>query len=146
MNYDFLTLADERDRQRELADIRARAPAEAPRTRPNRLAARQPNVRPTPHYLGPMNEDDCTLCGARTWKAERGKGGRRPCCDAGKTEIPAPECDLNDLTPIRALSNSISYSTIEQFLNSPIQFIDYMKLINSIHNLQIEAICDQFAG
>jgi hypothetical protein len=47
---------------------------------------------------------------------------------------------------IRALSNSISYSTIEQFLNSPIQFIDYMKLTNSIHNLRIEAICDQFAG
>ena len=35
---------------------------------------------------------------------------------------------------------------IEQFLNSPIQFIDYMKLINSIRNLQIEAIYDQFAG
>ncbi len=35
---------------------------------------------------------------------------------------------------------------IEQFLNSPIQFYDYMKLINSIRNLRIEAICDQFAG
>ena len=35
---------------------------------------------------------------------------------------------------------------IEQFLNSPIQFIDYMKLINSINNLRIEAICDQFAS
>ena len=32
---------------------------------------------------------------------------------------------------------------IEQFLNSPIQFIDYMKLFNSIHNLRIEAICHQ---
>ena len=35
---------------------------------------------------------------------------------------------------------------IEQFLNSSIQFIDFMKLINSIRNLRIEAICDQFAG
>ena len=34
---------------------------------------------------------------------------------------------------------------IEQFLNSSIQFIDFMKLINSIRNLRIEAICDQFA-
>jgi hypothetical protein len=35
---------------------------------------------------------------------------------------------------------------IEQFLNSPIQFIDFIGLINSIRNLRIEAICDQFAG
>ena len=35
---------------------------------------------------------------------------------------------------------------IEQFLNSPIQFIDFIELINSIRNLRIEAICDQFAG
>jgi hypothetical protein len=34
---------------------------------------------------------------------------------------------------------------IEQFLNSPIQFIDFIELINSIRNLRIEAICDQFA-
>jgi hypothetical protein len=54
-----------------------------------------------------MDEDDCTLCGARTWKAERGKGGRRPCCDAGKTEIPAPECDLNDPTPIDRLMSEV---------------------------------------
>ena len=45
----------------------------------------------------------CSDCGARTWKAERGTKGRRPCCDAGKTEIPAPECDLNDLMPIDRL-------------------------------------------
>ena len=111
MNYANLhfTLADERDRQRELADIRARAPAEALRRRPNHLAARQPNVRSTPHYLGPMDSDDCPLYGARTWKAERGKGGRRPCCDAGKTEIPAPECDLNDLTPIDRLMSEVEF-------------------------------------
>jgi len=111
LNYANLhfTLADERDRQRELADIRARAPAEALRRRPNHLAARQPNVRSTPHYLGPMDGDDCPLCGARTWKAERGKGGRRPCCDAGKTEIPAPECDLNDLTPIDRLMSEVEF-------------------------------------
>ena len=35
---------------------------------------------------------------------------------------------------------------IEQFLNSPIQFIDFIELINSIRNLRIEAICDQYAG
>ncbi len=35
---------------------------------------------------------------------------------------------------------------IEQLLNSPIQFIDMMKLINSIRNLQIEAIQVQFGG
>ena len=46
----------------------------------------------------------------------------------------------------RALNNSISYSTIEQFLNSPIQLYDYMKLINSIRDLRIEAIYDQFAS
>jgi hypothetical protein len=46
----------------------------------------------------------------------------------------------------RALNNSISYSTIEQFLNSPIQLYDYMKLINSIRDLRIEAISDQFSS
>jgi hypothetical protein len=35
---------------------------------------------------------------------------------------------------------------IGQFLNSPIQFIDFIELINLIRNLRIEAICDQFAG
>ncbi len=38
----------------------------------------------------------------------------------------------------------ITIAQIEQLLNSPIQFIDMMKLINSIRNLQIEAIQIQF--
>ena len=38
----------------------------------------------------------------------------------------------------------ITIAQIEQLLNSPIQFIDMMKLINSIRNLQIEAIQVQF--
>jgi hypothetical protein len=33
-----------------------------------------------------------------------------------------------------------------QLLNSPIQFIDKMKLINSVRNFQIEAIQVQFGG
>ena len=40
----------------------------------------------------------------------------------------------------------ITIAQIEQLLNSPIQFIDMMKLINSIRNLQIEAIQVQFGG
>jgi len=38
----------------------------------------------------------------------------------------------------------ITIAQIEQLLNSPIQFIDMMKLINSIRNLQIEVIQVQF--
>ena len=40
----------------------------------------------------------------------------------------------------------ITIAQIEQLLNSPIQFIDMMKLINSIRNLQIKAIQVQFGG
>ena len=54
-----------------------------------------------------MDQDNCSDCGACTWKAEQGTKGRRPCCDAGKTEIPAPECDLNDLTPIDRLMSEV---------------------------------------
>ena len=56
-----------------------------------------------------MDEDDCPLCGARTWKAERGKSGRRPCCDAGKTEIPAPECQLNELTAVDRMMSALEF-------------------------------------
>lgn len=97
------TLVDEYDRQQELADIRDQAPIEALRNQPNCLAAWQPGVQPTVHYLGPIDEDDCPKCGACTWKAEQGKNDCRPCCDAGKTEIPAPECDFNDISPIDRL-------------------------------------------
>ena len=54
-----------------------------------------------------MDQDECSDRGARTWKAEQGTKGRRPCCDAGKTEIPAPECDLNDLMPIDRLMSEV---------------------------------------
>src|SRR6266536_4969609 len=40
----------------------------------------------------------------------------------------------------------ITIAQIEQLLNSPIQFIDMMKLINLIRNLQIEVIQVQFGG
>jgi hypothetical protein len=49
-----------------------------------------------------------------------------------------PACMYRDSSILRRRA-----ARIEQFLNSPIQFIDYMKLINSIHNLRIEAICHQ---
>ena len=50
-----------------------------------------------------MDQDDCSDCRACTWKAEQGTKGRQSCFDAGKTEIPAPECNLNGLTPIDRL-------------------------------------------
>ena len=92
-------VADKRDCQYELADIQAQAPMEGHWHQPQHLAVRQLHVQSTLHYLGPMDQDDCSDCGARTWKVEQGTKRRRPCCDAGKTEIPAPECDLNDLIP-----------------------------------------------
>ena len=54
-----------------------------------------------------MDQGDCSDCGACTWKAEQGTKRHQPCCNAGKTEIPAPECDLNDLTPIDRLMSEV---------------------------------------
>ena len=54
-----------------------------------------------------MDQDNCSDCGAYTQKAEQGIKGRRPCCDAGKNDIPAPECDLNDPTPINCLMSEV---------------------------------------
>ena len=54
-----------------------------------------------------MDQDDCSDCGARTWKAEQGIKGQRPCCDAGKTEIPAPDCDLNGFMLIDCLISEV---------------------------------------
>ena len=54
-----------------------------------------------------MNQNDCSDCGARTWKAEQGIKGQKWCCDAGKTEIPAPDCDFNDFMPIDYLMSEV---------------------------------------